>query len=353
MFGRLTGVTEEPSTCALECFGVTKRYGAQLAVNGVNLTVERGKLLALLGPSGCGKTTMLRLIAGLTAPSAGTIVVDGVTVASDRVSIAPEKRGIGMVFQDYALFPHLTVKKNVLYGLHGWSQPAKSKRVQEVIELVGLTAYANRLPGALSGGQQQRVALARALAPSPKLMLLDEPFSSLDAALRASVREEVRAILRAAHQTAIFVTHDQEEALSLADEIAVMRQGQIHQVASPHLLYTAPQTRFVAEFVGEANVLTGTRAGTYLVDTTLGRLPTISAVPEVNVTVVLRPEAVRLMPADDGEATVSAISYFGFDQLTEVTLPDGVKVKARHSPRADIVRTDRVRLQVDGSVLAF
>lgn len=343
----------EPSSAALECFGVEKRYGTQVAVNGVDLTVKRGALLALLGPSGCGKTTMLRLIAGLTSPSAGRIDVDGVTVASDTVSIAPEKRGVGMVFQDYALFPHLTVEKNVLYGLHTWLRDRRQTRVHEVLDLVGLSAYANRLPGALSGGQQQRVALARALAPSPKLMLLDEPFSSLDAALRTSVREDVRTILRAANQTAVFVTHDQEEALSLADEIAVMSQGQIHQVATPHLLYTAPQTRFVAEFVGEANVLTGVRAGTYLVDTTLGRLPTMSAVPDAKVTVVLRPESVRLMPAGDGDAMVTAISYFGFDQLTEVTLPDGAKVKARHSPRADIARTDRVRLQVDGSVLAF
>ncbi|MEX2533739.1 MAG: ABC transporter ATP-binding protein [Nitriliruptoraceae bacterium] len=346
-------MTAEPSSAALVCSGVVKRYGAQVAVDGVDLTVKRGALLALLGPSGCGKTTMLRLIAGLTPPSAGTIVVDGVTVASDTVSVAPEKRGVGMVFQDYALFPHLTVEKNVLYGLHAFSRTARRERAQEVLDLVGLGPYANRLPGALSGGQQQRVALARALAPSPKLILLDEPFSSLDAALRASVREEVRAILRAANQTAVFVTHDQEEALSLADEIAVMNHGQIHQVAAPHLLYTAPQTRFVAEFVGEANVLTGIRAGTYLVDTTLGRLPTMTAVPETNVTVVLRPESVRLMPAGDGDALVSAISYFGFDQLTEVTLPDGAKVKARHSPRADIARADRVRLQVDGSVLAF
>lgn len=346
-------MTAEPSSAALVCSGVMKRYGSQVAVNGVDLTVKRGALLALLGPSGCGKTTMLRLIAGLSAPSAGTIVVDGMTVASDTVSVAPEKRGIGMVFQDYALFPHLTVEKNVLYGLHAWPRASRRERAQEVLDLVGLWPYADRLPGALSGGQQQRVALARALAPSPKLILLDEPFSSLDAALRASVREEVRAILRAANQTAVFVTHDQEEALSLADEIAVMSQGQVHQVATPHLLYTAPQTRFVAEFVGEANVLTGIRAGTYLVDTTLGRLPTMTAVPETNVTVVLRPESVRLMPAGDGDALVSAISYFGFDQLTEVTLPDGAKVKARHSPRADIARADRVRLQVDGSVLAF
>jgi iron(III) transport system ATP-binding protein len=260
---------------------------------------------------------------------------------------------VGMVFQDYALFPHLSVEKNVLYGLHGVPRSTRSTRAAEVLELVGLGGLAQRLPGALSGGQQQRVALARALAPSPKLLLLDEPFSSLDASLRASVREEVRAILRAADQTAVFVTHDQEEALSLADEIAVMHEGKIHQVDPPHRLYTAPQTRFVAEFVGEANVLTAVRAGTYLVDTPIGRLPTMSPVDTPNVTVVLRPEAVRLLPASDGNAQVTAISYFGFDQLTEVTLGDGTRVKARHVPRDDIARDMRVRLQIDGSVLAF
>jgi iron(III) transport system ATP-binding protein len=346
-------VSDETSVPALSCVGVKKTYGVHHAVDGVDLTVARGSLLALLGPSGCGKTTMLRLIAGLTPLTSGTIVIDGVTVASDTVDVAPEKRGVGMVFQDYALFPHLSVAKNVLYGLHGWPRAARDARVSEVLDLVGLAAFANRLPGALSGGQQQRVALARALAPSPKLLLLDEPFSSLDAALRASVREEVRAILRAAEQTAVFVTHDQEEALSLADEIAVMNEGKIHQVASPHLLYTAPKTRFVAEFVGEANVLPASRAGTYLVDTPIGRLPTMGAVDDPAVTVVLRPEAVRLMPDASGDAVVSAISYFGFDQLTEVTLDDGTRLKARHIPRDDLAREARVRLEVDGSVLAF
>ncbi len=346
-------VSDETSVPALSCVGVKKTYGSHNAVDGVDFTVARGSLLALLGPSGCGKTTMLRLIAGLTPLTSGTIVIDGVTVASDTVDVAPEKRGVGMVFQDYALFPHLSVRKNVLFGLHGWPRAARDARVSEILELVGLAAYANRLPGALSGGQQQRVALARALAPSPKLLLLDEPFSSLDAALRASVREEVRAILRAAEQTAVFVTHDQEEALSLADEIAVMNDGKIHQVATPHLLYTAPKTRFVAEFVGEANVLPAARAGTYLVDTPIGRLPTMGAVEEHAVTVVLRPEAVRLMPDATGDAVVSAISYFGFDQLTEVTLDDGTRLKARHIPRDDLAREARVRLEVDGSVLAF
>lgn len=346
-------MTVNENAPALACIGVSKQFGTHLAVRAVDLDVARGSLLALLGPSGCGKTTILRMIAGLTAPSAGTIMIDGVTVAADNVFVAPEQRGIGMVFQDFALFPHLTVLKNVLYGLHGLPRDQRLARATEVLELVGLQAFRDRLPGALSGGQQQRVALARALAPSPKLLLLDEPFSSLDAALRTSVREEVRAILRQAEQTAVFVTHDQEEALSLADEIAVMNDGEVHQVAPPHRLYTAPATRFVAEFVGEANVMQATRAGTYLVDTPVGRLPTSAPVDATDVTVVLRPEAVRLLPAGDGSAQVTAISYFGFDQLTEVVLADGTRLKSRHIPRDDIARGMRANLYVDGSVLAF
>ncbi len=338
---------------ALVGVGLRKRFGDTVAVDGVDLEVPRGSLTALLGPSGCGKTTVLRMIAGLLTPDAGTIEIDGRTVTGPDVSVPPERRNVGLVFQDYALFPHLSVGRNVAYGLTGRSRRERRARVQQVLELVGLGGLSHRLPTALSGGQQQRVALARALAPAPDLILLDEPFSNLDAALRASVREEVRAILRAAEATAIFVTHDQEEALSLTDRVAVMHEGRLHQLADPQTLYTQPATRFVAEFVGEADVLPATRAGRYLVDTPIGRLPTAAPVGSAEVAVVIRPEALRLRAAADGAGTVVGISYFGHDQLVQVELDDGRVLRARRGPRLDLERGTRVSLTVDGPVVAF
>jgi iron(III) transport system ATP-binding protein len=338
---------------ALRCAGLVKRFGSTVAVDGVDLEVPRGSLTALLGPSGCGKTTVLRMIAGLLTPDAGRIELEGRVVTDGSVAVPPERRNVGLVFQDHALFPHLTVGRNVAYGLHALPRRERADRVAEVLDLVGLGSLGARLPTALSGGQQQRVALARALAPQPALVLLDEPFSNLDAALRASVREDVRAILDAADQTAVFVTHDQEEALSLADRVAVMADGRLHQVADPQELYTAPATRFVAEFVGEADVLPGRRAGRYLVDTPIGRLPAVRPVDDDEVAVVIRPESLRLRADRDGVGTVVAISYFGHDQLVQIGLEDGGTLRARRGPRLDLERGDRVSLEVDGPVLTF
>ncbi len=338
---------------ALRCVDLTKRYGDLVAVDRVDLEVPRGSLTALLGPSGCGKTTVLRLVAGLLDPDEGTIEIDGHPVTGPGVAVAPERRNVGMVFQDYALFPHLDVARNVAYGLRGLPRKERADRVASALSLVGLETLGERLPAALSGGQQQRVALARALAPEPDLILLDEPFSNLDASLRAAVREEVRAILHAAEQTAVFVTHDQEEALSLADEVAVMDRGRVHQVATPQTLYTAPATRFVAEFVGEADVLPGTRAGRYLVDTPIGRLPTDRALRAGRVTVVVRPESLELRRAEDGTGVVTALSYFGHDQLVTVEVADGYHLRSRRGPGLDLARGDRVRLDVNGPVVAF
>ncbi len=338
---------------ALSVRGLFHRYGTHLVVDDVDLEVSRGSLTALLGPSGCGKTTVLRLVAGLLGPESGTIVIDGRTVTAPGVHLPPERRQVGMVFQDYALFPHLDVARNVAYGLTHLPRAARRARVAEVLALVGLGGLGARMPTALSGGQQQRVALARALAPAPDLVLLDEPFSNLDASLRASVREEVRAILRAAEQTAVFVTHDQEEALSLADRVVVMAEGRVHQAADPQTLYTRPATRFVAEFVGEADVLPGTRAGRYLVDTPIGRLPTIAATEADQLTVVVRPEAVRVRADAQGRATITAISYFGHDQLLELTLDDARYVRVRRGPHLDLDRGTRVSLSVDGPVVTF
>ncbi|MFA9429055.1 ABC transporter ATP-binding protein [Egicoccus sp. AB-alg2] len=338
---------------ALVVAGLHKRFGSTVAVDHMDLVVPRGSLTALLGPSGCGKTTALRTVAGLLSPDGGSITIDGRTVAGPGVHVPPERRRVGMVFQDYALFPHLTVAKNVAYGLTGLSRAQRRRRVAEVLDLVGLGAYGSRLPVALSGGQQQRVALARALAPEPQLILLDEPFSNLDAALRAVVREDVRAILRAADATALFVTHDQEEALSLADRVVVMDQGRVHQVADPQTLYTQPATRFVAEFVGEADVLAGTRADRFLVDTALGRLATDRPLESATAAVVIRPEALRLVRDDAGVGVVTAISYFGHDQLVQVRLPDGLLLRARRGPALDLQRGDTVHVHVDGPVVVF
>jgi iron(III) transport system ATP-binding protein len=340
-------------TTALACRGLVKHYGSTVAVDGVDLEVPRGSLTGLLGPSGCGKTTVLRMIAGLLAPDAGEILIDGVPVADHRTHVPPEKRPVGLVFQDYALFPHLSVARNVAYGLGHLPRRERKDRVHEVLDLVGLADLGRRLPTALSGGQQQRVALARALAPSPELVLLDEPFSNLDAALRSSVREEVRAILRAADATAVFVTHDQEEALSLADRVAVMDAGRIHQVDDPQTLYTRPATRFVAGFVGEADVLTARRLDTFLVDTPLGRLPTAAPVGTPTVAAVVRPESLQVTADPGGDATVTGIEYFGHDQLVHVRLADGTSLRARRGPILDLHRGDRVDVAVLGPIVTF
>lgn len=338
---------------ALACHGLVKRFGTTIAVDDVTFNVPRGTLASLLGPSGCGKTTMLRMIAGLLAPDAGQIAIDGRVVADRLTMVPPERRRVGLVFQDYALFPHLDVARNVGFGLQGLARRERRRRVGEALDLVGLGHLGKRLPAQLSGGQQQRVALARALAPQPDLILLDEPFSNLDAAMRASVREDVRAILRAAEATAIFVTHDQEEALSLTDVVAVMDDGRLHQIADPHTLYTRPATRFVAEFVGEADVLPGRRAGRFLVDTPIGRLATAQPVADDEVDVMIRPETLQLRADPSGIATIVGISYFGHDQLVDVEVGDGRRLRARRGPRLDLQRQQTVELWIDGPVTTF
>ena len=238
---------------------VSKRYAADQppAVDGLSLVVAEGEIVALLGPSGCGKTTTLRLIAGFETPDAGTVSLRGEMVAGPGSFVPPETRGVGIVFQDYALFPHLSVEDNVGFGLDRLTRAARRARVAEVLELVGLGDFGRRYPHELSGGQQQRVAVARALAPAPALLLLDEPFSNLDADLRAQMREEIEIILRKTKTTAIFVTHDQEEAFALADRVGVLWHGRIEQLAAPETVYHHPASQFVAEFVGAADFLPG------------------------------------------------------------------------------------------------
>ncbi len=351
----------------LRCAGLAKAYGETAVVAGLDLEAGGGELVALLGPSGCGKTTTLRLIAGFEEPDAGLIEVGGRPVAAvgagtgagGRRSLPPEERRVGMVFQDYALFPHLSVARNVAFGLPRLGRGEREARVAAALAAVGLAGMGERSPHQLSGGQQQRVALARALAPSPEVVLLDEPFSNLDPALRAEVRSEVRQILAAAGATVVLVTHDRDEALSLADRVAVMGRGRIVQVATPEELYHRPTTRWVAAFVGDAEFLPGEGQGRR-VATELGELPTQGSVSGP-VEVMLRPEQLRLVPVPDGSAAGSAGAnatvlnrlFYGHDQTLTVRLDTGRQLRARLGPYGGIRPGDRVLASVRGAVLTF
>ena len=289
--------------------GVSKAFGLTRAVNEVSLELNPGEVFAVLGPSGCGKTTLLRLVAGFERPDAGSIEVAGAVLAGPGCFTPPERRQIGMVFQDYALFPHLSVDRNGAFGVSRGERSA----VRRTLELVGLQHKAERFPHELSGGERQRVALARALAPEPELVLLDEPFSSLDAGLRAALRREVELILRDAGATALLVTHDQEEALSLADRVGVMRDGRLVQVGDPEEVYRHPADRFTAQFVGEVNVLSGVaREGG--VQTALGTFDCPSHAAGA-VHVALRPEHLELRLDSAGNASVLEREFRGHDVL--------------------------------------
>ena len=285
-----------PAPLALRTLSLVKRFGDVVAVDDVTLELRSGEFLGVLGPSGCGKTTLLRLVAGFERPDAGGIEIDGRVVAGPRRHVPPEGRRIGMVFQESALFPHLDVAGNIGFGL---PRRGRETRVAELVALVGLAGLQQRMPHELSGGQQQRVALARALAPDPALILFDEPFSSLDATLRAQLRGEVRDILRAAGATTLFVTHDQSEALEISDRVAVMRAGRIEQISTPDELYLRPVNRFVAGFVGEANLLPGeVRDGE--VQTLVGRFRagTDALADGARAEVLLRPEQLHMLPVE-------------------------------------------------------
>jgi iron(III) transport system ATP-binding protein len=330
---------------------VSKHYGSVTAAEALSFDVEPGAILALLGASGCGKTTTLRLLAGLEQPDTGVIWLDGRKVAGEGTWIEPEHRSIGMVFQDYALFPHMSVRANVAFPLDKLSGKERTKRVNDLLALVGLSQQADRHPHQLSGGQQQRVALARALAPAPAVVLLDEPFSNLDAALRRTMREEVRDILKEAGATAVFVTHDQEEALSIADSVAVMRGGRLLQIGTPQEIYLRPVDRQMAAFLGDANFLPGDASGGS-VTCALGELPLLDDASG-NVEIMLRPEAMSLIPDADGSATVTDVCFYGHDQTVTVRLDSGVLLDVRTWARPDVVPGVRVRLDVRGSVLAL
>ena len=317
-------------TPALRATGLSRHYHGVTAVDDFTLEVEPGEFCAILGPSGSGKTTALRLIAGFERPDGGTLELFGEPAAGGSTFVPPDRRDIGMVFQDYALFPHMNVAENVAYGLRGGGRSGRERRerVSEVLDLTGLTALAERSVHELSGGEQQRAALARALAPGPRMLLLDEPFSNLDASLRGRLRLEVREIVRRAGATAILVTHEQEEALSLADRVAFMWQGRVEQSGTPEAIYREPRTLHIATSIGDAIVLAA-RARDGRVRSPFGEHPAPADAAECDV--VIRPEDVMIGPAGGpgvpGE--VLGRTFYGHDQMLRVRTHEGDELQVR------------------------
>ncbi|WP_323035098.1 ABC transporter ATP-binding protein [Pararhodobacter sp.] len=335
------GFHQRPAKPLLEVERLRKTYAHAegAAVERVNLVVGEGELLALLGPSGCGKTTTLRMIGGFEQPDEGRVLFEN----RDITHLTPEARGIGFVFQDYALFPHLSVLDNVKFGLRKLSRAEAKARAAEMLTLVGLAELGKRRPHQLSGGQQQRVALARALAVAPKLILLDEPFSNLDAKMRVETRQEVRKLLKATGSAGILVTHDQEEALALADRIAVMDNGRVVQVGTPDEIYSNPVSVFVANFIGRSNILKGTADG-MSVQTAFGSLPLTRAANGA-VSLSVRPEQIMLEADPSSSATVVGREFRGHDQIYWVQ--DGEKSMIVISgPGAQHPIGSRVRLRI-------
>ncbi|MFB7505573.1 ABC transporter ATP-binding protein [Streptomyces broussonetiae] len=316
-------IAEKAAT--VEFRSLRREFGATVALDGLDLTVRPGEFLALLGPSGCGKTTALRMLAGFEHPDSGAVLVDG----EDITHVPAHRRDAGMVFQSYSLFPHLNAVDNVAFGLRmrGVRTAERRTRAGELLELVGLGDKGERYPHQLSGGQQQRIALARALALRPRVLLLDEPLSALDAKVRLTLREEIRRLQQELGITTLFVTHDQEEALSVADRVAVMRAGRLEQCAAPAELYGRPATAFVAEFVGTMSRIPGELAdGSVQV---LGqRLPADGDVPDGPVDVLVRPEAVQVAADEQGGARVVATAFLGAVVRVTVRLADGTEAKA-------------------------
>jgi putative spermidine/putrescine transport system ATP-binding protein len=306
--------------------GLRRQFGNTAALDGLDLDMAPGELVALLGPSGCGKTTALRILAGLEDADSGRIVVGGKDVAN----VPANRRDMGMVFQAYSLFPHLTAAENVEFGLRLRRQNAadRRKRAREMLELVGIGTHADRYPQQMSGGQQQRVALARALAFQPQVLLLDEPLSALDAKVRVQLREEIRRIQLEVGTTTLFVTHDQEEALAIADRVGVMRSGRLEQIGSPEDIYRSPATPFVAEFVGLSNRLAG-RVTDDVVEVLDTKLPLVASVHNGAVTALVRPESVDVTADPTGTGRVVAVSFLGPTARVTVAMPDDAIVVAQ------------------------
>ncbi len=319
---------------------VTHRFGVILAVDDAELSVGAGEVVCLVGPSGCGKTTLLRVAAGLEPLQEGRVTIGGAVMADTRNAVPPENRNVGIVFQDYALFPHLTVRGNIAFGLQKHNTAERDRMVAQALERTGMSGYAATYPHQLSGGQQQRVALARAIAPRPRVVLLDEPFSGLDTSLRHRVRDQTAEILRDSGIATLMVTHDPEEAMYLADRIAVMNRGRIRQVGSPDEIYLKPADTFVAAFFGDVNRFEGVVENGH-VQTVLGPVATNGTANGAKVDVLVRPEALSIAETPDhANGTIASARFLGRSSLIDVRLSDGeatrvrVHVPGRYLPKA-------------------
>lgn len=344
----------------LELQHLTHAYGRHQVLDRLSFSLVSGTIACLLGPSGCGKSTVLRCIAGFEQVGGGAIVLDGQVVSSPQQHVPAEQRRVGMVFQDYALFPHLSVADNIAFGLHRASAGQRKARVSELLAMIGLSREGRKFPHELSGGQQQRVALARALAPRPRLLLLDEPFSNLDVDLRERLAAEVRGILRAEGTTAILVTHDQHEAFAMADEVGVMHGGHIQQWDVPYNLYHRPANRFVADFVGQGAFVTGEVLEGGRIRIELGSLPNASLAgsaglsPGTCVSVLLRPDDIIHDDASELKAQVVAKAFRGAEFLYTLRLASGAQVLSLVPSHHDHALSERIGIRLDvDHVVAF
>ena len=341
----------------IELDRVAHAYGKHAVVTDLSFALEEGEIGCLLGASGCGKTTALRLIAGFERPDAGEVRIDGVVVGSRERMVPPERRRIGMVFQEYALFPHLSVTDNIGFGLRKFDAATRQQRIKELLELVGLVGQGGKFPHELSGGQQQRVALARALAPAPRLLLLDEPFSNLDVELRERLSQEVRNVIKATGTTAILVTHDQHEAFAVADAVGIMHEGRIEQWASPYELYHQPATRYAADFIGQGVFLPALVGAADAVDLELGRLNCRlppDCHPGCSIQVLLRPDDVIHDDLSPLLAEVVAKDFRGAEFLYTLRLPSGERLLSLVPSHHNHAIGERIGIRLDvDHVVAF
>lgn len=342
----------------MRCSGVTRFHGKVAAVENVDFELTPGEILSILGPSGCGKTSLLRLIAGFDSVDGGEIHIEGSLASSKGTNLSPDRRNVGMVFQEYALFPHMTVEQNVSFGLKGVSKSERASRLAEVMELVHLTGLEGRYPHELSGGQQQRVALARTLAPRPSLVLLDEPFSNLDTGMRREMRGEVERILRSNKIATVLVTHDRDEAFAMADRVGIMREGRLEQIDTPDNLYSTPASTFVARFCRTCDFLKG-KASNGVVVTEIGDLPFSSGAGAIeegsDVSLMVQPDDFRVIKDPNGASVIESREFRGGETMLVVKMPSGAKLNCRQLVPSNIATGDRVTLipATDSPMKAF
>ncbi len=340
---------------AVRCEGLTKKFGETTAVNDVSFELKEGEILALVGPSGCGKTTLLRLIAGFEYPDKGLVEIGEQKIVDEGRYIPPEKRDVGIVFQDYALFPHLSVAENISYGLSSDSIQSK-KRCAEMLTLIDMEDHASKMPHELSGGEQQRVALARAMAPDPEILLMDEPFSNLDAELRMRIRSEVKNILKRTDASVIFVTHDQDEALFMGDRVGVMKEAELIQIEEPTEIFHFPDHPFVADFIGTADFIYGKIKDETTVKTEIGGLAYHGTFPsEYTVDVMIRPDFLDIEPSQEGKGKIKDRIFKGMHYLYEILLPSGSKIRTlqHHTERYEIGTKVTFNLNPEHKVICF